>query len=470
MVAKGGERYTGWPMDSTEAMGCKPVGRLLADFSLPAIGGLLVSSLYNVVDRIFIGQGTGVNGMAAVTAAWPIMIGSLGIGVLFSTGARTLASVSIGKGRPARAEEYVSRATGASFILATLTSVIIWLLCEPLLHAFGASGIIMADAKAYTGWILLSSPAQAAAMSLGSSLAAEGRPRASFMVQFAGTLINAAMAPVFIFAFGWGIAGAGLAVAISQTSGLAITMGYVLSKKSVLKPRLRFLVPEPRSTWDLMSVGMPLFLFQLLTCATFIVANMAVKPYGGELGLAIVGIIVTVAQFLGFPLFGIITGAQPLWGYNYGAAKWRRIGRISVLTFAWTLALAAVSELAMVAAPAFFVSLFSSDPSLATLGARSLRIFTCAFILIPLELGPVAYFQSTGRAIPAATAMILRCLTFIAGMIALPPILGFDGVLWAGPLSDVLTGAVGLIYGRRMFVEVKKCVVRETEAALPEPA
>ncbi len=445
-------------------MGTRPVGRLLAEFSLPAIGGLLVSSLYNVVDRIFIGQGTGVNGMAAVTAAWPIMIGSLAIGVLFQTGARTLAAVTIGKGEKAKAEEYVSRATGAAFILAAVAAAIIWLACESVLRAFGATGAIMADAKAYTGWILIGSPGQAAAMAAGSSLAAEGRPKASFMVQFAGTLVNAVLAPIFIFALGWGVGGAGLAVAISQTFSLGLTLAYVLHKKSHLKIRLRYLLPELRSLTEVIRVGIPLFLFQLLTCATFVVANVAVKPYGGELGLAVVGIIVTVAQFLGFPLFGIITGAQPLWGYNYGACKWKRIGRISVLTFGWTIALAALSELAMVAAPTFFVRLFSGDPALAGIGARALRIFSCAFILIPLELGPIAYFQSTGRSLPAALAMILRSFSFIAGMIVLPPIFGFDGVLWAGPLSDILTGFVGILYGRRMFIEVKKQVACEVEA------
>lgn len=451
-------------MDSTETMGTRPVGRLLAEFSIPAIGGLLVSSLYNVVDRVFIGQGTGVNGMAAVTAAWPIMIGSLAIGVLFQTGARTLASVTLGTGNKAKAEEYVSRATGAAFVFAAITSAVIWLASDAVLRAFGATGAILSEAKAYTGWVLLTAPALAASMAAGSSLAAGGRPKASFIVQLAGTLVNAALAPIFIFALGWGVGGAGLAVAISWTFTLFLTLGYVQGKQSVLKLRLRYLLPQARSVASLIRVGMPLFLFQLLTCATFVVANIAVKPYGGELGLAVVGVIVTVAQFLGFPLFGIITGAQPLWGYNYGACKWRRIGRISALTFVWTIGFAALSEVAMVAAPVFFVRLFSGDASLATLGARSLRIFACAFILIPLELGPVSYFQSTGRAMPSATAMILRCITFIAGMLILPPIFGFDGVLWAGPVSDALTGLVGALYGRRMLVEVRKNVALEAEA------
>jgi putative MATE family efflux protein len=451
-------------MNNTDAMGTRPVGRLLAEFSLPAIGGLLVSSLYNVVDRIFIGQGTGVYGMAAVTAAWPIMIGSLAIGVLFQTGARTLASVKIGQGQVSRAEEYVSRAAGAAFILAALVSIVCWIFIEPLLGALGATGVVLLEAKAYAGWILLSSPGQAAAMAIGSALAAEGRPRAGFMVQFAGTLINAALAPIFIFALKQGVGGAGMAVAISQTVSLFITLFYVLGKKSAIKPRLRFLAPEAGSVVEIAGVGMPLFLMQLLTCATFAVANLAVKPYGGQLGLAVVGVVVTVAQFLGFPLFGIITGAQTIWGYNYGAEKWRRIARISALAFAWCLLFATLSEAAMVAAPVFFVRLFSGDPALADLGAHSLRIFACAFILFPLELGPVSYFQATGRSGPASIALLCRSFGFIAGMIALPPFLGFDGVLWAGPLSDALTGLAGVFFARRMFKEIKKKVAHEARA------
>jgi putative MATE family efflux protein len=451
-------------MDSTEAMGSRPVGRLLAEFSLPAIGSLLVSSLYNVVDRIFIGQGTGVSGIAAVTAAWPIMIGSLAVGVLFQTGGRTLAAVTMGKGDLNKAEEYISRSTGAAFVLATVVAAVCWIVAEPLLRAFGALGSVTSEAKAYTGWILLSAPGQAVAMALGSALSAEGRPRSSFMVQFSGTLVNAVFAPIFIFALHMGVGGAGLAVLISQTLSLVITIFYVYDKRGIIRPRLRHLLPEPKSTREIAHAGAPLFLMQLLTCATFAVANLAVKPYGGKLGLAAIGVVVTVAQFLGFPLFGIITGAQPLWGYNYGACKWRRIGSISVLTFAWTMLLAALSELAMVGVPVFFVRLFSGDPALADLGAHALRIFTCAFIFFPLELGPAAYFQATGRSGPASVALILRSLSFIAGMIVFPPLFGYDGVLWAGPLSDALTGLVGLIYARSMLIEIKNKVACEAEA------
>jgi putative MATE family efflux protein len=402
--------------------------------------------------------------MAAVTAAWPIMIASLGIGVLFQNGARTLAAVSLGKGDLEKAEKYMSRATGSAFAFAAVLAALIWAFADPLLRAFGATGGVMVEAKAYTGWILLSAPGQAAAMTLGSALAAEGRPKGSFMVQLAGTLINAALAPIFIFAFHLGVGGAGLAVAFSQTIGLVITIVYVYDKNGTIRPKIRYLLPEHKTLGELAGVGAPFALMQLVMCSVFVVANIAVTPYGGELGLAAIGVIVTVVQFLGFPLFGIIQGAQPLWGYNYGAGKWRRVARISLLTMAWTLGFAAISELAMIIFPGLFVGLFSGDPRLADIGAHSLRIFALAFFLIPIELGPVSYFQATGRAVPGSLVLVLRSLSFIAGMIIFPLFFGYDGILWAGPVSDALTGLIGLFYGRRMFVELKNKVALEAQA------
>ncbi|MDP3177962.1 MAG: MATE family efflux transporter, partial [Spirochaetaceae bacterium] len=201
-----------------------------------------------------------------------------------------------------------------------------------------------------------------------------------------------------------------------------------------------------------------------LACVTLAVANLAVKPYKGDTGLAVIGIITTLIQFLGFPLFGIISGAQPLWGYNFGAGKWTRVRKISFLTLIWTVAFASASEAAMLLFPGFFVGLFSADPALAALGIRSLRIFACAFALFPLELLAVSYFQSTNRAFPAAVAMLIRSLSFIIGMIVLPIFIGYDGVLWAGPVSDVLTAALGLVYSLKMRNEIRRAC-REEEAA-----
>lgn len=451
-------------MGNTDAMATKPVGRLLLEFSLPAIGGLLVSSLYILVDRIFIGQGTGVNGMAAVTAAWPIMMGSVSVGVLFQNGSRTLAAVSLGQNDLEKAEKYIGRAITASILVAIALSGLLWAFIEPLLKVLGATGEVTQAAKDYTGWILLAAPAQAAAMTLCSALAAEGRPKSSFMVQLVGTILNAALAPIFIFALGWGVGGAGLAVGISQTASLFITIYYAYDKRGTIRPKLRHFFPEIRMIGELFSVGGPFALFQLVLCAIIGVANIAVKPYGGEMGLAAIGVIATVIQFLGFPLFGLIQGAQPLWGYNFGAGKWDRVKRVSLLTFTWTIGFAAISEVAMICFPGIFVGLFSGDPRLADIGSHSLRIFALTFVLLPIELGPALYFQATGRPAGASYVLVFRVLSFVVGMIVFPFFIGYDGILWAEPFSDILTGCMGVYYGKKMIHEFRNTVASPTRS------
>ncbi len=457
-------------MDKAEAMGQRPVGRLLAEFSLPAMAGMFVSALYSLVDRIFIGHGAGVGGIAAVTAAFPVMIVGMAIGLLYSTGARSLAAVSMGRGERDKAEEYISRAAGAAFILAALSSLACFLAADPLLRLFGATSGILSEAKAYLGWVLIGAPFQAAQMAAASSLQAQGRPRSSLAVMLIGTAVNAALAPLFIFGLKQGVAGAGLAVAISEITSLAITLALVFGKKSLLRLRPACFLPVGRALGEVAKIGLPIFLVQLLGCATMVVANVAIRPFGGEVGLAVIGIVNTVANVLGFPLFGITNGAQALWGYNYGARKWARMRRISMLVFAWTFALAALSELAMVAAPGFFIRLFSTDPSFIALGSKGLAVFLAAFILFPLETVPASYFQSTGRPLPAGILMVSRNLVMMAGMLVLPSFLGLTGVLLSGPLSDLATGAIGLGYSLRLRSELSRESLKESLGSIPERA
>jgi putative MATE family efflux protein len=457
-------------MDKAEAMGRSPIGRLLAEFCLPAIAGMLVSALYSLVDRIFIGHSAGVNGIAAVTAAFPVLILGMAIGLLFSTGARSLASVAMGRGDRGRAEELASRATGAAFTLAALSSVVCWAFAGPLLSLFGATGGIMVEARSYLGWILLGAPLMSAQMAAVSALQAQGRPRSSLAVMLLGTLVNAILAPLFIFGLHLGVSGAGIAVAISQAVSLAATLAFTQGRKSLLRLRLSRLAPLGAPLAEIAEIGMPVFLVQLLGCVTMVVANNAVRPFAGEIGLAVVGVLTTVSNVLCYPLFGITNGAQALWGYNYGARKWERLRRISFLVFVWTAALAFLFEAAMFVFPGAVMRLFSTDPSFVALGSKSLSIFLAAFVLFPLESVPACYFQATGRPLPAGVLMLSRNLVMILGMVFLPRFLGFSGVLLSGPLSDLVAAAIGLVYARRMSSEQAVETLKEEIGSIPERA
>jgi len=433
MPSKMGRQYIEPHMDSTEAMVTAPWR--LRGSAYRAIGGLLVSSLLQRRGQKY------SLAKARELMAWPRSRppgrSDRQPGYRRPLSDReTLAAVHDRKGHKAKAEEYVSRATGAALSRGhKLRRDLAGQRERPSgLRATAPScrsqGLYGLDSPELSG--------QAAAMAAGSSLAAEGRPKASFMVQFAGTLVNAVLAPIFIFALGLGVGGAGLAVALAQTFSSPSPFAYVSRRKARSKSGFAtfFLNLSHRGAYSRWPSPLP---FQLLTCATFVVANIGRKTIRGRTGPCGRGIIVTVAQFLGFPLFGIITGAQPLWVTTTG----RQVGSDrtdSISTFGWTLVLAFVSELAMVAAPAFFVSLLGR-PILG--GAR--RPISAHF---RLRLHPYSS-RAWGRLLFSIDGPLhARRHGDDPPMLQLhrrddrpSPLLGFDGVLWRAPFGRADRGS-----------------------------
>jgi putative MATE family efflux protein len=449
-------------MDKSERMGSAPIGKLLWEFSVPATASMLVAALYSLTDRVFIGRGVGVDGIAAATAAFPFMIVGMAVGLLFSVGARSVASMALGAGNADRAREAVSRGTGAAFLASVAVSLLIWPFGRLLLSLFGAGPAIAEDARVFLNILLLGLPFQSAAMTASASLQVEGRPRTAFAVNLAGTALNVALAPLFIFGFHWGLVGAATATVISQIASLVLVLLVVGGKRSTLKLDWSRILPTGATTAsgkliaEEAVIGLPVFLVHLSTVAVLLAANSAIRPYGGDLALAVIGVINTVGMVVSYPIWGITNGAQPLFGYNYGARNWSRLRRLSILVALWTLILAAAAEAATVLAPEFFVGLFSDDHALAALGVRALRIFMIAFAVFPLGQVPMAYFQSTGRALPSGVLMISRNAVMFAAMLILPRWFGIDGVCLAGPAADLSTAAIGLVYLRRMRREIRE--------------
>ncbi len=445
-------------MNSSARMGSAPVGSLLFEFALPATASMLVSALYSLADRIFIGQGTGVSGIAAATAAFPFMIVGMAVGLLFAVGARTVASVSLGEGNHGKAVQALSLGSVAAFIATAAVSILTWIFARPLLGLFGASPSISEDARIFLGIILLGLPFQAAAMTMASALQAQGRPRAAFVVNLIGTALNMILDPLFIFAFHWGLAGAAAATAISQVIGLLVVIAVVQQPANSLRIDVKALAPRDKLSAvtsgagragqvviEMVGIGLPLFLVNLVSTAILVVANNAVRPYGGDLGLAVIGVVNTVGMVLSYPLYGITNGSQALFGYNYGAKKWKRLQRLSILVALWTFGLALLAEAVSVLAPSALIRLFNGDPELLAMGSRALKIFMLAFALFPLSQLPATFFQSTGKPLPAGILMLARSAIMIASMVLLPRYFGLDGVYLAGPVSDVSAAIIGCL-------------------------
>ncbi len=468
-------------MDQSERMGSAPIGKLLWEFSLPATASMLVAALYSLTDRVFIGRGTGVVGIAAATAAFPFMVIAMAVGLLFSVGARSVASVALGAGKTDRARTAVSVGTGLALIATAAVSLLLWLFGRPLLSLFGAGPAIAEDARTFLNILLVGLPFQSAAMTASASLQVEGRPRTAFAVNLAGTALNLVLDPLFIFVFRWGLVGAAVATVLSQVTALILTLMAVQGKRSALRIQASRLFPtgtgisadDPATPRGLAvqeaAIGLPVFLVHLATVAVLLAANGAIRPYGGDLALAVIGVINTVSMVVSYPLWGITNGAQPLFGYNYGARNRDRLRKLSILVIFWTFVFAAAAEAAIVLAPEFFVGLFSDDAALAALGVRSLRIFMIAFAAFPVGLLPMTYFQATGRALPSGILMLSRNAVMFLGMLILPRWFGLDGVCLAGPVADLTTAAIGIFYVRRMRSELS-AKAREGERAAFEAA
>ncbi len=260
-----------------------------------------------------------------------------------------------------------------------------------------------------------------------------------------GVVVNAALAPIFIFAFHWELAGAALATVVAQATVLVLTLALIQGGKSRLKIMLPAMKPHAAQVGRMAMLGAPAALSNVIQLAVFAVANSSIAAYGGAVGIAMVGIVNALYRLFSFPVDGLTQGAQALWGYNYGAGKVSRVRSITFHALAAATAVSVVCTVVIELFPRGFVSLFSaSDPHFLQVGAHGLEIFFLGFFCYGLRVVSAQFFQSVGR--PAETVVLLlgRNVLLIAGMVLLPRWLALDGVLWAGSASEVLTAAVSV--------------------------
>jgi putative MATE family efflux protein len=434
-------------MDNTKEMGEAPLGRLLLKFSLPSIAVMLVNGLYNFIDRVFIGQGMGTDALAAVTAGFPMMIIAMAVGALFSVGTSTLVSIAMGAGKRDEAASVLGQGFAAALAAGLATTALGWAFMDPVLRAFGTTERIMPMAREYLGIVMIGFAFQIVSMAVGNSLRSQNRPRATMAATVAGTLLNALLAPLFIFAFHWGVAGAAWATVIAQALSAALTIAFIQDRRSLLKIEARNLAPRARTIAGMVKLGLPIAVVQVLSLAMLVVANNAMSRLGGETALAVIGIVNALSQLAVFPIMGIAQGAGALWGYNFGAGKLGRVRGLTKLVLIWTSVLAIVFTVLIELFSRDLVAAFNSkDAALIDLGSRGIAIFMLSFFTTGLQFVPSMLFMSIGKAGLGGAIYISRTLFSIAGMALLPLAMGLDGVFWSGPATDLLATILSLAF------------------------
>jgi len=433
-------------MNEVSEMGEAPLGRLLWKFSLPSIAVMLVNGLYNFIDRIFIGQGMGTEALAAVTAGFPVMLLAQGIGSLLNAGAGTLISIAVGAGKREEAESTLGQAFSAALLAAVPVMALSWIFMDPILRLFGTTESIMPLARTFIGIVTLGFGFQIISMAIANSLRSQNRPRSAMLATVSGTGLNAILAPLFIFAFGWGIAGAASATVIAQVLSCALMLAFVQDKSSLLRIRRRELRPRPAVLASIAKLGCPLFLVNLLGLGALLAANNAMSRLGGETALAALGIINTLNQLLAFPIIGITQGATALWGYNYGAGRIDRVRRLTGLVAAWTTGIGILATAAVELFPRAFISVFNaSDQALVEIGSRGAAVYMMGFFAFGAQATTASFFIAIGKATKGGILYAMRQSFLVAALAFLPLAMGIEGVYWSGPLTDFVCAAVAAL-------------------------
>lgn len=425
-------------MKSIHAQGTASVRRLLLQYSLPAMAGFLVNALYQLVDRILVGRGIGTEAMAAVTCAFPLTILTMGVGLLLGTGTGNQISTLLGQDRRDEAEAVLGQSVRLALLLGGAISLLLIVFAAPLLRLCGASGSVLAMAVPF---LRISAPGQlflVLIIAMGNILRVQGRPGLGLLFMGGGNVLNAILAAVAIFVLRWGIAGAALATTLSIGANLLALLLFVRSPASHLHIRRRHLRRDDALSLSIARLGAPVLLMQIFGTAVFLAANHGALVLEGARGVALVGVLNTVAMVLIYPPMGVVQAMQPLVAYNRGAARLDRVRRLLVASLGATTAMGVLFALAVWSMPGFVAGWFSRD---------DLRLVELVRDGLPWTMLSVAafgvqgtashYFLAVHRPGRAALLLLGRQILAIPLFLLLPRLWGFQGLYAVAPLADL---------------------------------
>lgn len=430
-------------------------GKLLWQFSWPAIVGMVCNALYNIVDRIFVGRGVGSLAIAATTVAFPIMVISMALSMLIGIGATALISIRLGEQK--REEAEIVAANGAALlILLPLISVLVYFAFpDQILRFFGASSEVLPLARDFMDIVMLGSAIGSLGIGMNNFIRAEGNPVRAMSTQILGALINVILNYVFIFQMGLGIKGSALATVIGQVVSSAWVLSYYFTGRSVVKLRLKNFRPHVPIIMSIMAIGFAPFAMQLANSVQQVILNKTVTFYSGDLALSAVGILMSIITLLFMPILGISQGAQPIIGFNYGARRTDRVKETLKKAIISASCISVTGCLIMMLWPEQIAGAFSrGDTALIKMTAEAMVVYFAMTFVIGFQIVGANYFQAVGKARAAAVLSLSRqVLLFIPLLLILPRFWGIDGVWRTAPIADGLSVLITAIF---VFREMKK--------------
>ncbi|MCR4434814.1 MAG: MATE family efflux transporter [Clostridiales bacterium] len=442
-------------MDNMQRLGEEKVSKLLRDFSIPSIVSMLVGALYNVIDRIFIGNSAGSLGIAGITIGFPIMMIQSALGMMVGIGATALLSIKLGQQKRDDAERIVGNTVTLLFIISIVMTTLGVFFLDPLLVLFGASGEVLPYARDYMRVILVGSIFMGYGMGMNNFIRAEGKPNISMATMLLGTILNAVFAPIFIFVFKWGMTGAALATVTAQGISTAWIILYFLTGKSILKIRRSNLRLRKEIVSGIFALGVSSLAMSVAQSVLSVIMNRSLLTYGGDIAISGVGVIMSLVTLIMMPNMGINTGAQPIIGFNYGARKFDRVKATLKYAIIATTVISTIGYIVMMLFPTQLISVFNSrDAELIAFGRRAIVYFIFFLPLLGFQMVGAGYFMAVGKPKQSIILSLSRqVLILIPALLILPIFFKLNGVLAAIPLSDLLATIITAVW---LFVDLKR--------------
>lgn len=431
---------------ATLELGTKPVGSLLLQYAMPAIIAMTASSLYNMVDSIFIGQGVGPMAISGLALTFPFMNLSAAFGAAVGVGASTCISVKLGQRDYKTAQNILGNTVTLNLIVGILFSVVSLLFLDPILYFFGASGQTIPYARDYMVVILLGNVFSHMYFGMNAVLRAAGKPRQAMYATMFTVVMNTVLDPIFIYLLDMGIRGAAFATILSQMMALTWQMKLFSDKAELLHLCRGIYGLKAAIVKNIIAIGLSPFLMNVCACIVVIFINKGLLMYGGDLAVGAYGIANRVAFVFVMIVMGINQGMQPIAGYNYGARQMNRLMRVLKLAMVAATAVTTLGFLVAEFIPELCVSLFTTDNELTGMAARGMRIIMCTFPIIGFQMVATNFFQSIGMAKVSIFLSLSRQMLFLLPLLFVLPLqFGVDGVWASMPVSDTVASLVTLV-------------------------
>lgn len=435
-------------MERSKLLGEENVGKLLLKFSIPAITGMLVNALYNIIDRIFVGNGVGALAISGIVIAFPIMNIIMAFGMLVGNGTSSLISIRLGEKRREDAEQILGNAFVLTIILAVMLSFFGLIFLDPILIKFGATGEVLNYARDYMRIVLSGVIFMNLAFSMNHSIRASGSPKIAMFSMLIGAILNTILDPIFIYVFRMGVAGAAIATVISQAVSATWVVSFFLREKGTLKLYAKNMKLKKQVVLSIFSIGVSPFSMQLAASVITIILNSSLLRFGGDIAVAAMGVINSITMLILMPMFGINQGAQPIIGFNYGAKKYDRVKHTLKLAILFATSISTLGFIMVELFPSFLISLFGkNNAQLIDIGSHGIRIFLSMLPIVALQIVSANYFQAVGKPKHSMFLSLSRQVIILMPLLLiLPNFFKLNGVWLAGPASDLISSMISVVF------------------------